>query len=726
VPDPRDQIIESFLRELVSERRPPDLRQAILRRLDTLPAAGQDDAAETLATRMIDADRAGASGEPSPTIPLADRALLPPSRRRPNQLTGRRTEYRAIALAAASILLLAAAVAYWLAQRPPGRRLATDEGAAPHLAEAGDNQTGAPHDELDAPPDETLADGQPTLPTDSPTAEDRVVVAPPPSSAVDLPAPATTAETAVAWRPGFERRPADAAIAKLTPSEIAELVDGSLTELWEAAQVTPAAPIDDSAWVMRAYSRLVGGVPSAAELSELESLVASSGRLALVDRLVNSPDYAAKFSEYWGSALAKRLLGLPQVAISDPSVDDLKNYLTAALESDRSWDEVAYELVAASGSTNPDHDDYNPATGLLVGTTRRLGSEPVMLTSHLASTFAGLDLQCAACHDVAGGNRMAHAWQFHAFFAQTRIEPTGDGFYRVANVDIGPQSADDRAIGIRYQSLDGQSQVALPALFGRPAPSASGKLATFDRRDFVADEIANSNEWRQALVDYVWQQLFNVPLVGSHSADDDLARLLAELRRGLGDQIAAHEGSLRDVIVGIVASTSFGLDVGSADRQASDLPWYGDAPTFARFYHRYPATRSAADTLAIAADSYSRADADRPRLLAILAQRQPLAAVDNPDIETVVAREALMENVHHWAVDAESQAALVAMTGGALDVDQTIRHLVWAALRRPATTEEVEEARRVVTQSTDRRQAWQDIWWALINSHECQLPVRIR
>src|SRR5579871_4133246 len=75
---------------------------------------------------------------------------------------------------------------------------------------------------------------------------------------------------------------------------LAARIDARLAQCWSEAGVTPVARADDGEFLRRASLDLVGRIPTAAEARDFLDDPDPGKRAALVNRLLDSPAYAAR------------------------------------------------------------------------------------------------------------------------------------------------------------------------------------------------------------------------------------------------------------------------------------------------------------------------------------------------------------------------------------------------------------------------------------------------
>ena len=158
----------------------------------------------------------------------------------------------------------------------------------------------------------------------------------------------------------------------------------------EKAGDLPLAPRSgDAEFVRRAYLDLAGRIPTFEETRAFLADTTADKRTELIDRLLASPEYPRRMQELFHAMLMERR----------GENEEWAKFLRIAFERDLPWHRIAAAVL------NPDADDAQ-LRGAAYFLTGRLVSEGAMapvdvpgLTRDVGRLFAGIDLQCAQCHD---------------------------------------------------------------------------------------------------------------------------------------------------------------------------------------------------------------------------------------------------------------------------------------------------------------------------------------
>ncbi len=153
--------------------------------------------------------------------------------------------------------------------------------------------------------------------------------------------------------------------------------------------VTPSRPVDDAAFIRRAYLDTWGVPPSEAKSTAFLRDTAADKRVRLIDRLLDDPRLADHWVSYWQDVLAEN------PSMLKPSINNtgpFRFFIHEALRDGKPWDRLVTELVMLRGS---EREGGSAGFGMAADNDAPLATRGLVL----ASAFLGIDLQCARCHD---------------------------------------------------------------------------------------------------------------------------------------------------------------------------------------------------------------------------------------------------------------------------------------------------------------------------------------
>lgn len=141
----------------------------------------------------------------------------------------------------------------------------------------------------------------------------------------------------------------------------------------------------DAEFLRRVYLDLSGSIPSAKQAREFLADSRGGKRVALIDKLLASPQYARRMQIVFDVMLMERR-GSTHV-----KSDVWEDYLWNCFRTNQSWLQISSDLLTADGA----EEKTRPAARFMLD--RELNVDEV--TRDLGRIFLGRDLQCAQCHD---------------------------------------------------------------------------------------------------------------------------------------------------------------------------------------------------------------------------------------------------------------------------------------------------------------------------------------
>ena len=206
----------------------------------------------------------------------------------------------------------------------------------------------------------------------------------------------------------FSRKPED--FVWKAPSPV-NYIDEKVLEKLRLLHYTPSPLISDSTFVRRIHLDLTGLLPTTAVVQTFLADDAADKRSQLIDRLLDSPDYAKYWARKWGD-----LLRLSRKQIGEGAVYKFADWLEQSIAVNQPYDEFARDLLTAKGSSL-----LNPEANFIRTT---INAEDAMEST--SQLFLGSRIQCAKCH-----NHPFERWTqdnyygLTAFFARTKTKQLG-------------------------------------------------------------------------------------------------------------------------------------------------------------------------------------------------------------------------------------------------------------------------------------------------------------
>ena len=232
----------------------------------------------------------------------------------------------------------------------------------------------------------------------------------------------------------------------------------------KSLQLAPASLANDAVFLRRVYLDVIGALPTEAEAREFLDSSVPDKRAQLIDRLLERNEYATFWAMKWADVMRGN-----RNTISQRGVHSWHRYLVNHFAEDRSFDQLAREILMAQGNTL-----NRPAANFY-----RISPTPEEAAENFAQIFLGIRLQCARCHNHPFESlTQTDYYGLAAFFARVKIKGKQFGL-------------DDEIV---YLDRQGEVQHPLtrrnmePIVFGSPA----GTLAPEDDpRAQLADWLIN-------------------------------------------------------------------------------------------------------------------------------------------------------------------------------------------------------------------------------------------
>lgn len=167
----------------------------------------------------------------------------------------------------------------------------------------------------------------------------------------------------------------------------AKKVDELLEKGWKEHGIQPNEKVSDEVFVRRVYLDVVGRIPTYREATEFFADTDKQKRAKLIDRLLASDGYAQHFFNYWADVLRLQSNGSQAGPVTGAAY---ANYLKDSLRSNKPYDQMVRELVAAQG--------YAWENGA-IGYYMRDRGMPLDNMANTVRIFLGTRIECAQCHN---------------------------------------------------------------------------------------------------------------------------------------------------------------------------------------------------------------------------------------------------------------------------------------------------------------------------------------
>jgi len=276
-------------------------------------------------------------------------------------------------------------------------------------------------------------------------------------------------------------------------------LDRLMQESLKNAGVKPAEPTDDATFLRRAALDLTGSLPSPEQIDRFEKSTDSDKRAKAVAMLVKSPAFAATQAKYWRDVIRFRATETQQKRFQPQA---LEKYFNDKFAANKPWDEIAREMITALG---PIED--NPA--VLLATAQE--SKPEETAGEVSRVFMGIQIQCAQCHDHPTDSwKRQQFQQFAAFFSGVRTVNFSGNAVAAGQRIFGPKAVGQVVHQVANPKDPTDMQQFAPKFFlGESAGEMPMSLSVEGRRAVAASYVAaQDNPWfAKAFINRAWYQL---------------------------------------------------------------------------------------------------------------------------------------------------------------------------------------------------------------------------
>lgn len=508
-----------------------------------------------------------------------------------------------------------------------------------------------------------------------------------------------------------------------TALPVNNFIDKLAWEKMKSLGITPSPPCDDATFLRRAHLDVIGRLPTPDEVRAFIADADPNKRAKLIDTLLQRPEYA----DYWASKWADLLRPNPY-RVGVKAVLNYDAWIRDNFRKNKPYDQFVRELITAQGST------WRNGAATLFRDRR----DPEEITTMVSQLFLGIRLECAKCH-----HHPFEKWgqdDFYSFAAHfARIGRKGQGI-------SPPISGSEEMIltakkgevkhPLTGEVLPPRPLFELAALPGKKAVESTGDnpdaAEDTDPRDALATWVTSDQNpfFAQVIVNRVWADLLGRGLV--EPVDDLRATNPASntpLLEALAAEFRKQRYDLQQLIRTICTSQLYGLSATPVERNVSDT----------RNYSRHYRVRVRAEVLLDAVtditglgDSFAATPAGS-RANEIWTTRIGSVFLDtfgrpNPNQDPPCERTAdatVTQTLHlmnapqlHQKVTADNGRA-AKLAAGNKTPDQITDEIYLLVYSRFPTAEEQEIGRHVFAEKdVTRRQAAEDLMWALINTPE--------
>ena len=546
------------------------------------------------------------------------------------------------------------------------------------------------------------------------------------------------AQAAKARPVALPKRPARTVVPPtITAAEIDDLVDARLAK--DHPDVKPAPATTDAEFVRRVYLDVAGVPPTPGQFRAFLTDKAKDKRARLIDELLASPDYGRNQARYWREVIQFRASNSNQAQVR---YDVLEKWLAREFDRDRPWDEIAAAMIRGQGRTDEDGAANFAAAH---------AASPVQLAGEASRVFLGVQIQCAECHD-----HKTDSWkreQFHelaAFFAGGRMkrvmkpEPGVRAVFEVSETPRARYAMPDLAHPPK--TIPTKPRFFLASQTTEPVPAG---LSVAQLRELAASYITGQDDpwFARAFVNRIWTVLMGE---GFYEMVDDIGpereAVGEEVLFPLADQWSAGGFDVRWLFRTLLNTKAYQRQTRAFSTPAGATPMAAVCPSRLRADQIFenlaaaldlPRDGSAAATPAAAGKKVVKTSAGNAKNAKKAAAKKPKRQPPNlrqpfgkmfgvdpslspDDVPGTIPQALFLMNgaIVDARVKARPDTPLGRILAEAPDDAAALNRIYLLVLSRRPAPKEREVLADYLANAGDRKEAFEDVYWSLINSTE--------
>jgi len=476
--------------------------------------------------------------------------------------------------------------------------------------------------------------------------------------------------------------------------------------------IAPSDVCTDFEFVRRAYLDCIGRMPSVDESKAFLADKDTKKRDKLIDKLVDTSEFADFWALKWADVLRSS-----RKTIQTKGSYGFQAWLRGHFQKNTPWDKVVQELITANGNSysNPPANYY------------RIAKDPQSLAETTAQLFLGVRMQCAKCH-----NHPFERWSqddyygMAAWFARVKTKP---------EMVMGTAPAKNAGNAeVIYASRDGEVQQPRSGKTMKPRYIGTGDAdvkPNEDRRGVLAVWLTSGDNafFSKSVVNRVWFHLMGKGIVdpvddfreSNPSCNDELLDAMAK-------DFAASKFDMKNLVRTIMKSRTYQLSAQPNDSNKEDNKYFSHAVT---------KLLTAEQLLDAICDFTAMPEKFAGLPMGTRATQLPDGEVNHPFLKAFgqPARELACECERES--DGNLAQALQLINGPTVNEkvrnpnnrlgkliaakasdEEILTELFTAALARAPFDDEKKISLAHVAKGMDKRKAWEDVVWALINTRE--------
>lgn len=462
----------------------------------------------------------------------------------------------------------------------------------------------------------------------------------------------------------------------------------------------------DDIFFRRVHFALVGRSPQPHEILSYLEDTSEDKKRRLINDLLDRQEFGQHQARYWRDVINYRLPEGATVVASDA----FEKWLAEQFNNNVSWAQIVGEMVSATGIS-----DEKPSTYMIVAHE----GDPVQLAGEVSRIFMGIQIQCAECH-----HHPSDTWkreQFHelaSFFGKVRVKNRPDlqsqnrryvyeVFQTKSNYHM-PDLQDPSSTGTVMEPVFLTGQAIPNEIDDLQRRYVFGRLMTSQRNEYFA----------RAFVNRVWAQLFGYGFTNPvDNIGNNVPVAYPRVFDAVADSFRATGFDVKELYRLILNTKTFERRFQAIDGS------FGEDIMFAAIQPSRLSSDQIFDNLQSCLGDLEK---DKPTYRPGLREdfREAFGvdpSADRDEIDASILQALILMNspAIHAKINANDPKNLLHYLLSEYKTDaEAIEHLYLHVLSRKPRESEVRECLNYLSEIPDRKEAFEDILWCLINTTE--------
>jgi len=208
-------------------------------------------------------------------------------------------------------------------------------------------------------------------------------------------------------------KPPAAPAHPMPTAALAALIDRSIDQRLASAEIKPSPDASDAEFLRRASLDITGVIPTAEKAAAFLDDRSPDKRARLIDELLQSPHYGRRMADIW-TTLTYPIDSDNRFIAKAP----LHEWLEEKFNANLHWDQMAYELITATGEPDTNGATVYPASNRGID----------KMTDSIGKLFLGVQIQCAQCHNHPFTHwKQTEYWGLAQFFYKVNVSNARPG-----------------------------------------------------------------------------------------------------------------------------------------------------------------------------------------------------------------------------------------------------------------------------------------------------------